>query len=153
MANHINRAKKLRQSQTDFESFLWSILRAKQVCGLKFRRQHPIGPFFADLACVKHKLVVEIDGGYHDLVADSDLKREGYLKRNGWTVIRFSDEEFEDDPESIAIAIANHLGLPYEFSRREGTGSGMENVGAPNKRRFHGNPSPAATASDPPEGG
>ena len=55
---------------------MWSVLRSKQVCGLKFRRQHPIGPYFADFACVSKKLVVEIDGSSHDLTAATDFARE-----------------------------------------------------------------------------
>jgi len=55
------KARHLRAGQTKSEGLLWSILRAKQVCGLKFRRQHPIGSYFADFACVSKKLVIEID--------------------------------------------------------------------------------------------
>ncbi len=130
-----NRARSLRKNETKSEKLLWSILRGKQLCGLKFRRQHPVGPFFADFACVSRRLVVEIDGGCHDEIGEADLEREAYLRKLGWNVIRFSDEEVEQDPEAVAIGIANHLDLEYEFRKRKETGSGMENVNAPNKRQ------------------
>jgi len=126
--NQIERARSLRSNETKSEKLLWSLLRSKQVCGLKFRRQHPIGPFFADFACNSQKLVVEIDGGYHDAVAESDLSREAYLKKLGWDVVRFSDQDVEDDPEAVAIAIARHLGLRFEFRKRKKSGSGMKHV-------------------------
>jgi very-short-patch-repair endonuclease len=120
-----NRARSLRSTETKSEKLLWSILRGKQVCGLKFRRQHPISHFFADFACVSHKLVIEIDGGYHDVVIESDLNRESILRAHGWDVLRFSADDVEDDPESVAMAIAAHLELDYRFDRRGGGRSGM----------------------------
>ncbi len=119
-------ARLLRSTETKTEKLLWGVLRGKQVCGLKFRRQHPIGPYFADFACVSHKLVVEIDGGYHDAVTESDFRREAFLKDEGWNVLRFSDRDVEEDPEAVAIGIAKHLGLEYQFRKRAGTGSGMK---------------------------
>ncbi len=56
-----------RMRQTEAESLLWYVLRARRLCGLQFRRQY-LEPFIADLACVEERLVVEIDGGYHDYV-------------------------------------------------------------------------------------
>lgn len=56
------RAKSLRRTQTETEGLLWSTLRRKQLCGMKFRRQHPIEPYLADFACVSKRLVVELDG-------------------------------------------------------------------------------------------
>ncbi|MFT7639078.1 MAG: very-short-patch-repair endonuclease [Pirellulaceae bacterium] len=55
---------------------MWHAIRGKQLSGLKFRRQHPIGPYYADFACVTRKLVVELDGGYHDYQDESDLSRQ-----------------------------------------------------------------------------
>ncbi len=128
MDNHTNRARELRSKQTKSEGILWSLLRGKQVCGLKFRRQHPIGPFYADFACVSQHLVVEVDGGYHDEVVESDLDRQSYLQQCGWTVLRFTDEEVEQDAEVVARAIAQSLGVEYEFRPRSGTGAGMEST-------------------------
>ncbi len=101
-----------------------SRLRDKQTCGRKFRRQHPIGPYFADFACVSSKLVIEIDGGHHDQTADSDLERESFIRKKGWEILRFSDVNVEDDDEMVVRGIAQHLGLRYEFDKRHETGSG-----------------------------
>ena len=145
-------ARSLRRTGTKSEKLLWSVLRGKQVCDLKFHRQHPIGPFFADFACVSHKLVVEIDGGYHDVVVESDLIREDYLRKHGWDVIRFGDDEVEDDPESVAIGIARHLGLMYNFRRRDGSGSGIKSETVLDNRK-NGIPPRPLTRPTLPEGG
>ncbi len=98
------RAKSLRATQTNAEGLLWSVLRGKQLCEMKFRRQHPIGPFFADFVCVSRRIVVELDGGYHDSIQDNDIKRQQYLYKHGWTVIRFTDDEVLRDVESVCDA-------------------------------------------------
>ncbi len=139
-----SRAGSLRQTQTKSEGLLWSVLRARQLCNLKFRRQHPIGPFFADFACIDMNVVVEIDGGYHDVCGQKDIDREAYLLRLGWKVVRFTDEDVESDVEAVARAISRFLGLRHKFTRRNGHGSGSDHVPQP---------SPAATASDPPASG
>jgi leucyl-tRNA synthetase len=129
------RARGLRSAATESERLLWGVLRARQLCNLKFRRQHPIGPFYADFACVERRVVIEIDGGYHEVIVQSDLDREAYLKQCGWDVVRFTDEEVVQDVEAVARAIAKHLGLNFEFCKRNASGSGMENIHAPNKRK------------------
>ncbi len=93
------------------ESLLWYVRRGQRVCGLQFRRQDPIEPFIAELACVEECLVVEIVGGYHDRIDDNDEKRQKRLEASGGKVIRFSHEEVLDDVGSIAMAIAKRVGL------------------------------------------
>ena len=124
-SRRVTRARSLRENQTKSEGLLWSILRAEQLCGLKFRRQHPIGPWITDFACVEKMLVVEVDGGYHDETGEEDVQRQKSLEELGWTVIRFTDKDVEEDAEAVARAIAKKLDLPYKFVRREKTGSGM----------------------------
>ena len=92
---------------------------------MKFRRQHPILPYYADFACVARMLVVEVDGDYHDHVTEIDLKRDEFLRSQGWDILRFDAQDVETDPELVAVGIARHLGLEYEFVRRDGGGSGM----------------------------
>ena len=104
------------------------MLRAKQLCGLKFRRQHPIGPWFADFACPERMPVVEIDGGYHDEIVEQDLKRQRQIEQLGWRVLRVTAEDVEQDAEAVARGIASEVGLPFEFQRRKATGSGMMNL-------------------------
>ena len=103
---------------------MWSLLRGGQLCNLKFRRQHPIGPYYADFACVSSRLVVEIDGACHDATIEQDFEREKYLTQEQWKVVRFSADDVERDAEAVVHAIARELGLAYEFSKRAATGSG-----------------------------
>jgi very-short-patch-repair endonuclease len=79
-------------------------------------------------------LVVEIDGGYHDATSDRDIRRQNHLQQLGWTRIRFTDKDVEQDAESVARAIAKELNLPFEFHKRNATGSGIMNVKAKGKR-------------------
>ena len=82
------RARALRQGQTDAETLLWSKLRARQILNLKFRRQRPIGSYFADFACLEIGLVIELDGGQH---VDNayDIKRESDMASSGFQTLRF----------------------------------------------------------------
>ncbi|QDS98100.1 endonuclease domain-containing protein [Adhaeretor mobilis] len=130
------RARPLRREQTKSESLLWALLRGRQCGGLKFRRQHPIGSYFADFACVAQRLVIEIDGGYHDAIGEKDLKRESYLRSHGWQVIRFTDEDVETDVEAVGYTIMRQAGLPLSgldgcFQKRDGGGSGLMHESAP----------------------
>ena len=74
------RSRELRCRQTQAESLIWNVLRAKRLAGLKFRRQHPIGPYFVDFACVEKHVVVELDGGYHDVQFEQDRRRQAFLE-------------------------------------------------------------------------
>ncbi len=73
--------------------------------GLKFRRQHPIGPYFADFACASKKLAIEIDGEHHAGRAEADARRTKALERSGWKVVRFSAAEVTRNPEGMWRAI------------------------------------------------
>jgi very-short-patch-repair endonuclease len=120
-----NRACELRERQTKAESLLWNVVRAKRLYGLKFRRKYAIGPFFADFACGGRKLIVELDGGYHDYQYADDLSRQKFLEDQGWSVLRFSNEDVLKDVEAVAISIAKQLGLDVSFGRRVRVASGM----------------------------
>ena len=115
------KARVLRTRQTEAESMLWGALRSRRLCGLKFRRQYPIDPFIVDFVCISKKLVVEIDGGYHDFVYENDRSRQEKIEAEGWNVIRFSNEDVLDDVDAVAIAIAKQLGLQPEFRGRTPT--------------------------------
>ena len=140
------RAKSLRVTQTEAEGLLWSVLRGKQLCEMKFRRQHPIGPFFADFACVSRRLVVELDGSYHDLIQDNDLQRQQYLAGQGWKVVRFTNEDVMQDLESVLRALASSVDEIYSHRKRTDKLGGMMSENDPNQP--HVTPHPAATASD-----
>ena len=83
-------AKKLRRQMTSAETILWSRLRRSQLMSLKFRRQHPVGPYIADFACMALKLIVEVDGDTHGTTAElqHDARRSRYLESQGWTIVR-----------------------------------------------------------------
>ena len=83
------RARQLRRDQTDAELALWARLRDRQLCGAKFRRQHPIGPFVADFCCPQGKVIVELDGGQHADDVAADQKRSRFLEEQGYRVLPF----------------------------------------------------------------
>ncbi len=99
------RAQELRNAATDAEEALWSILRRRQIAGCKFRRQVPIGRYFADFACFERKVVVELDGGQHAEQAGYDAARTDALSAQGWLVLRFWNSELLENPEGVTMAI------------------------------------------------
>ena len=129
--DRIARARSLRKSQTRAEGLLWSLLRSKQLCGLKFRRQHPVDPYLADFACQRYHFIVELDGEYHDQIADDDLKRQRYLEKLGWRVVRFKNEDVLRDAEHVLRAIAKELGIAYLFRKRMSKRSGSKSENSP----------------------
>jgi very-short-patch-repair endonuclease len=91
----IKLAREFRKEATYTENLLWQALRKHKQAGLKFRRQHPIIGFVADLYCAEHKLIIEIDGDVHEdeSVAEHDKKRQAALEQAGYRVIRFTTSE------------------------------------------------------------
>ena len=98
----------LRSRMTDAEQKLWRELRFEQL-GVKFRRQHPIGDYVIDFACIKERLCIEVDGAQHAQQALYDERRTGFLKQQGYRVLRFSDREVLTSIESVKEAIWNAL--------------------------------------------
>ena len=98
---YVKKARKLRKSMTRAELFLWSRLRRKQLGGFRFRRQHPIGEYIADFACCSVKLVVEVDGTQHDWRVVQDKRRTEWLEGQGWTVLRFENQEVFDREQEV----------------------------------------------------
>ncbi len=88
-------SQQLRNNMTDAERLVWSRIRGKQLNGLQFYRQKPIGDFIADFYCPKAKLVIELDGGQHYIQEgqEKDRIRDEYMKSQGITVLRFSDRD------------------------------------------------------------
>jgi very-short-patch-repair endonuclease len=74
-------SRSLRRSQTDAERHLWSRLRDRQLVGVKFRRQHPIGPFVVDFCCVERCLIIELDGGQHANQRDADASGQPFSRK------------------------------------------------------------------------
>jgi very-short-patch-repair endonuclease len=96
-------ARRLRNNLTPAEARLWSVLRNKQLEGLRFRCQHPVGNFILDFYCPSCKLAIEVDGNIHDRSIEYDDKRSAKLSQHGYRVLRFSNERVINDlPQVLA---------------------------------------------------
>ena len=90
-------AQTLRRNRTDAEGLLWHYLRHNQLDGHRFRRQHPIGPYIIDFACLARKVLIELDGSQHAERQDDDKKRDAFLRAQGYRVLRFwNNDVFEN---------------------------------------------------------
>jgi very-short-patch-repair endonuclease len=94
-------ARRLRREQTDAEGILWRHLRARQMRGAKFRRQHPIGSYFADFCSTERRLIIELDGAEHIDRAKEDETRTLFLKSEGYRVLRFWNSQVLDGTEEV----------------------------------------------------
>ena len=101
------RAKKLRREMTPAEKILWKEVRANRLIGLHFRRQQIIHGYFADFYCHQHSLIVELDGGIHDLQKEYDAEREAYLLALGFRIIRFRNEEITENLKDVLQKIVD----------------------------------------------
>ena len=108
--NGVARARRLRKSPTRTEAKLWDRLRTFEP---RFRRQAPLGPYVVDFACLRKRLVIEIDGGVHDLteVALRDMKREEWLASEGYRVLRIPAKRVETDIDGVLADIARSIGV------------------------------------------
>ena len=102
-----HRAQELRHPLTPAEATLWQMLRNRRLTGLKFRRQHPIGPFITDFYCAQAHLVIEIDGDVHGDPdqAKYDAARTEWLEERGYRVLRFQAREVDKDLRAVVRAI------------------------------------------------
>ena len=102
------RARRLRRNSTDAERKLWRALLT-QLPHLKWRRQMPVGPYFADLACFAEKLIIEVDGGQHAAAAERDERRTAFLEAQGYRVLRFWNNDVLLNTGNVVEAIALRL--------------------------------------------
>ena len=125
-ANHLDIKRRLRSNMTGPETRLWSALRARQLQGMKFRRQHGIGPYIVDFYCPERSLVIEVDGDSHadaDQIVRDQL-RDTYFQSLGLRVIRY----FNDDIVKNLAGVLEDLGekltsgstSPHPSLRRRG---------------------------------
>ena len=101
----LERAKKLRREMTPAEKILWKELKANRLNGLHFRRQQVVHGYFPDFYCHQHELIVELDGGIHELQKEYDAEREEYLRSLGFRIIRFKNEEIQNDLKAVLMKI------------------------------------------------
>jgi very-short-patch-repair endonuclease len=93
----LNTARRLRREMTPAEVILWKLLRGRRFAQLKFRRQHPIGRFFADFICIELRLIIELDGDSHVGNELKDARRDEDLKQLGYRVLRFPNHDVYED--------------------------------------------------------
>ena len=89
------------------EQRLWARIRRKQLGGFRFRRQHTVGPYIADFACLEAKLIVELDGDQHGRgnAPTRDAKRDDYLREQGFEVLRFWNNTVYEEIDGVLEAI------------------------------------------------
>ena len=101
--------RNLRNDATDAERRLWQRLRARQLDGCKFRRQHPFGDYVLDFACLERMLAIELDGSQHAERAEADSTRTAILERSGFIVVRFWNNQIFEDLDGALETILQAL--------------------------------------------
>ncbi len=106
--------QKLRTNSTDAEKKIWSIIRNRQLFGLKFVRQYAAGSYILDFYCPSKRIGIEIDGGQHDEPKNKlkDEKRTVFLKAKGIDIIRFWNNEVLENPEGVYERIKDFITPP-----------------------------------------
>ena len=109
--NTTEKARILRKNMTKQERILWTFLRKKNINNLKFRRQYPIGNYIVDFICNEKKLIIEIDGGQHNENKNItyDKERTKYLESKGYKVIRFWNNDIDNNIEEVYLDILKHM--------------------------------------------
>lgn len=104
-------AKALRKKSTTSEQLFWQIVRNRKIMDLKFRRQHPLKYFIADFYCHEVLLVIELDGGIHELetIIQNDQRREAIIRELGITVLRFTNDEIFSEVYNVIDKIEKHV--------------------------------------------
>ena len=106
----LEKAKEMRQNPTDAETLLWNYISGGRL-GVHFRRQHPVFDYIPDFVCLSYRLIVEIDGGYHldGEQPEKDAERTKHLAEQGFTVLRFTNEEVLHDTDEVIDAIGDAI--------------------------------------------
>jgi very-short-patch-repair endonuclease len=106
----IESARYLRSNPTASESRLWEHLRKEQLRGYKFRRQHIIRVFIVDFYSPSSKLIIEIDGPIHRSQKEQDAERDRALQTLGYRVLRFTNDQVDNELETVLKIISSYLG-------------------------------------------
>ena len=104
-------ARDLRANMTEAEHKLWSYIRNKQLDGYRFRRQHPVGKYITDFACVRENLIIEVDGATHGDAREIayDAARTKLLQSQGWRIARYGNEDIYKNIDDVLDDIDAHL--------------------------------------------
>lgn len=118
-------AQRLRNNPTEAEAAIWKYLREEQ-CGAKFRRQHIIDDFIADFACLELGLIIEIDGGYHNVAEqkEADNARDAVLNHYGFKTLRFTNSAVLSDTDNVVAQIKYAINLQHRMVAHHGETNG-----------------------------
>jgi very-short-patch-repair endonuclease len=106
-ANVQQAAKDLRKKMTPAEKLFWERVRNRRLNGMKFRRQHPLEGYIADFYCLSERFVIEVDGDIHKYQIDQDAERTQALEAHGYRVVRFRNQDIENDLEGVIQTIVD----------------------------------------------
>ncbi|MGD9162404.1 MAG: DUF559 domain-containing protein, partial [Desulfobacteraceae bacterium] len=109
MKNLTRTARVLRRNSTDAERKLWYDIRARQLDGFKFRRQQQLGGYIVDFVCFEKSLIIELDGGQHAINREKDIERDSWLKKEGFHVLRFWNNDVLSNDEGVLSEIRKYL--------------------------------------------
>ncbi len=125
-------AKQNRKDATVEEDIIWQELRNRKIGDFKFRRQHPVAGYIPDFVCLEKKLIIEIDGGYHNDKEQIvfDKAREKWLKEEGFTMIRFTNSEVNNSLSLVLKDIEQALQNKETVAENAGSGSPLPWRGA-----------------------
>ena len=109
-------ARHNRREMTRSESILWNALR-HYLQGYKFRRQHAIGDYIVDFVCLSEKLVIEVDGEYHNEPQQQkdDAVRTCYLQEKGFSVLRFRNEDVDENIQQVILNIKEEINKQNQY--------------------------------------
>ena len=118
MARHhflTSRSRELRRDSTEAEWKLWQVLRSRQLGGLKFRKQVEIDGYIVDFLCAERRLIIEVDGGQH--TPERDAQRTAFLESQGFTLIRFWNNDVLENLDGVYSAIEATVTTPPHPTR------------------------------------
>lgn len=104
-------ARNLRKNATIQERRLWNLLKNRQFCNFKFKRQQPVGDYIVDFICKKAKIIIEIDGGQHNEPKniEYDKTRTEFLNSLGYKVIRFWNNEIYENIDGVLLRSSQEI--------------------------------------------
>jgi very-short-patch-repair endonuclease len=106
----IERARELRKNMPPAEAVMWNALRLLRPMGFHFRRQVPVGRYYADFACHRSKLVIEVDGDTHGMSVGYDRERDDFVRGEGYRVLRIPNDEVMRNLDGVMRMIMLELG-------------------------------------------